>query len=106
MRVLSQIVRAVRRSPTKHLASPDFASLIRATCQATSISAIDDCVAGMRSKRLRQPAGDPAHEVGCAAVESIDPLREVQRFLNLPDLFVLVGWQNARRVAHGHPSDR
>ena len=60
----------------------------------------------MRPERLRQPAGDPAHEVGRAPVKPIDPLREVQRFLNLPNLIVPVGWQDARRVANGHPSDR
>src|SRR5262249_40799535 len=72
----------------------------------TSVSAIDDCVAGVSSERLRQPAGDAAHEVGRAPVESIDPLREVQRFLELPDLVVPLGWQDVRRVANGHPSDR
>jgi hypothetical protein len=60
----------------------------------------------MGCKRLRQPAGDPAHEVGRVPVKAIDPLREVQRFLNLPDLIVPVGWQDARRVAHRDPSDR
>src|SRR5262245_50636498 len=60
----------------------------------------------MGSEHLRQPAGDPAHEVGRTPVEAIDPFREVQRFLDLPDLIVLVGWQDARRVANGHPSDR
>src|SRR5262245_53613497 len=73
---------------------------------STGVSAIDDRVAGMGSERLRQPAGDVPHEVGRAPVEPIDPLREVQRFLYLPDLIVPVGWQNARRVANGHPSDR
>jgi len=55
---------------------------------------------------LRQPAGDPPHQVGRAPVEPVDPLREVQRFLDLPDLIVPVGWQDARRVANGHSSDR
>src|SRR5262245_47942088 len=60
----------------------------------------------MGSERLRQPAGDLAHEVGRAAVEPIDPPREVQRPLDLPNLIMPVGWQDARRVANGHPSDR
>jgi hypothetical protein len=59
----------------------------------------------MGSKRLRQPAGDPAHEVGRAPVKPIDPLREIQRFLNLPDLIMPVGWQDARRVANSRLSE-
>src|SRR5262249_6933790 len=85
---------------------PSADANVRYDPKRTSVSAIDDCVAGVGSERLRQPAGDAAHEVGRAPVESIDPLREVQRFLELPDLVVSVGWQDVRRVANGHPSDR
>ena len=34
--------------------------------QGPAVSAIDDGVVGMGSKRLRQPAGDVPHEVGRA----------------------------------------
>src|SRR5262249_45732587 len=69
-------------------------------------TAFDDGVAGVGSERLRQPADDVPYEVGRVPVEAIDPLREVQRLLDLPDLVVPVGRQDARRVTDGHPSDR
>src|SRR2546430_974843 len=59
----------------------------------------------MRAKSFRQATRD-LHHVSFGAIKAVDRKREVQRFLNLPDLFVLVRRQDRGRTTYGDPTNR
>lgn len=46
------------------------------------------------------------HHVGVRAIEAVRDQWKIQRLLDRPDLFVLVGWKDPNRVTHSDPSDR
>src|SRR5438034_9772614 len=59
----------------------------------------------MRAKSLRQATRD-LHHVSFGAINAVDRKREVQRFLNLPDPFVLVRRKDRSRTTYGNPTNR
>jgi len=59
---------------------------------------------GMRCERFREITGDVDHQVRCGAIESIDPLRKIERFLYSPDLVMLVRRQNMGGISYGYPA--
>jgi hypothetical protein len=60
----------------------------------------------MCSEPLGQPGSHVTQEVRGGSVEPIDPVREIQQLLDLPNLFVPVGRQDTGRIANGYPPDR
>jgi hypothetical protein len=45
------------------------------------------------------------HQIGSTAIEAVDPLRKVERFLHSPNLVMLVRWQDEGGIAYGYPAN-
>ncbi len=69
-------------------------------------SRLEHTVVRMRAEHGGEAARHLDHQVRRAAIETIDPLRKVERRLHRPYLVMLAGRQDARRVADGDPADR